>query len=266
LANISALILGERRGDAWFYRGKVGSGFTEAQRRQFYEELVDAPPLDNPPADGPEEAVWRLTALRCLVRFFEQKTGDGWVGSFYPDNAKPQDFLPLYAEHFNTVEIDSTFYRMPTAQTVKQWRERTPEGFVFAAKIPQTITHEKVLIDVQADLKAFLKVMDILGDRLGPLLFQFPYFNKNKFRSVGFFLERLAPFLASLPKGYQWVVEVRNKNWLSEKLYSVLRKHGVGLALVDQAWMPRPKINSLFFRERVLVGWSDFGYFQCRLN
>jgi DNA ligase D-like protein (predicted ligase) len=70
---ISALILGERRGDSWFYRGKVGSGFTEAQRRQFYQELVKTPQLDNPPADGPEEAVWKLTGLRCLVRFFEEK-------------------------------------------------------------------------------------------------------------------------------------------------------------------------------------------------
>ncbi len=83
--------------------------------------------------------------------------------------------------------------------------------------------------------------MDLLGDKLGPLLLQFPYFNKSKFRGVGFFLERLEPFLKQLPKGHQWVVEVRNKNWLSEKLYSVLRKHGIALALVDHAWMPRPR-------------------------
>lgn len=64
-------------------------------------------------------------------------TGDGWVGSFYPSGSKPADFLPHYAEYFNTVEIDSTFYRTPTASTVEQWRERTPKGFIFAAKIPQ---------------------------------------------------------------------------------------------------------------------------------
>jgi uncharacterized protein YecE (DUF72 family) len=168
-------------------------------------------------------------------------TGDGWLGSFYPENANPQEFLPLYAEHFNTVEIDSTFYRIPTAQMVKGWWERTPEGFIFAAKIPQIIIHKKVLVDAEDDLIAFLKVMDILEDKLGPLLFQFPYFNREKFRGIGFFLERLAPFLANLPKGYQWALEVRNKNWLSEKLYSVLRMHGVALALVDQAWMLRPK-------------------------
>src|SRR5439155_10046753 len=131
-----------------------------------------------------------------------------------------------------TVEIDSTFYHMPSAKTVEQWHERTHSGFIFAAKVPQVITHEKLLLDAEADLKAFLKVMDLLGDKLGPLLLQFPYFNKKKCRGIGFFLERLEPFLEQLPKDHQWVVEVRNRNWLSEKLYSVLRKHAVGLALV----------------------------------
>jgi uncharacterized protein YecE (DUF72 family) len=167
-------------------------------------------------------------------------TGEGWVGSFYPAASKPQDFLPLYAERFDTVEIDSTFYRIPAARTVEQWRERTPAGFTFAAKVPQTITHEKMLVDVEQDLAVFLRLMDLLGDKLGPLLFQFPYFNRQKFRSLDFFLERLEPFLAQLPKDHRWVVEVRNRNWLSEKLYAALRRHGVALALVDHAWMPRP--------------------------
>jgi uncharacterized protein YecE (DUF72 family) len=168
-------------------------------------------------------------------------TADGWVGCFYPPGSRPADFLPEYAKHFNTVEIDSTFYRVPSVSTVKQWKDRTPAGFIFAAKVPRTITHEKVLTDAKDDLKVFLKAVDLLGDKLGPLLFQFPYFNKQTFRGVGFFLERLNPFLAKLPKGYQWAVEVRNKNWLTEKLYAVLRRYGVALALVDHAWMPRPR-------------------------
>jgi uncharacterized protein YecE (DUF72 family) len=138
------------------------------------------------------------------------------------------------------VEIDTTFDRIPMAKTVEQWRDRTPKGFIFAAKVPQVVTHQKVLIDTESDLKAFLGVMDLLGDKLGPLLLQFPYFNKKAFRGVGFFIERLVPFLKTLPKRYKWAVEVRNKGWLSEKMYSVLRQHGVALALVDHAWMPRP--------------------------
>ena len=129
-------------------------------------------------------------------------TADGWAGSFYPTSIKPQDFLPIYADRFNTVEIDSTFYCIPQAKSVERWRELTPEGFIFAAKVPQTVTHEKVMLDAQDELKAFLKVMDVLGDKLGPLLFQFPYFNRQKFRGLGFFLERLEPWLANLPKGY----------------------------------------------------------------
>jgi len=167
-------------------------------------------------------------------------TGDGWVGSFYPAGTQAADFLPYYAQRFPTVEIDTTFYRIPMAKTVEQWRDRTPKGFIFAAKVPQVVTHQKVLIDTESDLKAFLGVMDLLGDKLGPLLLQFPYFNKKAFRGVGFFIERLVPFLKTLPKSYKWAVEVRNKGWLSEKLYSVLRQHGVALALVDHAWMPRP--------------------------
>ena len=185
-------------------------------------------------------------------------TGDGWVGSFYPSGSKPADFLQHYAEYFNTVEIDSTFYRTPTASTVEQWRERTPKGFVFAAKIPKAISHQKVLAGAETDLTAFLKVMDLLGDKLGPLLFQFPYFNKQKFRGLGFFLERLEPWLKKLPKNYQWVVEVRNKGWVSEKLYSVLRRHGVALALVDHPWMPRP--NELFNTGYPIT--ADFTYIR----
>ncbi|HLY61348.1 MAG TPA: DUF72 domain-containing protein [Terriglobia bacterium] len=185
-------------------------------------------------------------------------TGDGWVGSFYPTGTKPADFLQHYAKSFNTVEIDSTFYRIPTASTVEQWRERTPKGFIFSAKLPQRITHEKMLLDAEDDLKAFLDVMDLLGDKLGALLLQFPYFNKSKFRGLGFFLERLEPFLKQLPKDHQWGVEVRNKNWLSEKLYSVLRRHGVALALVDHPWMPRP--NEVFNTGDPIT--ADFTYIR----
>jgi uncharacterized protein YecE (DUF72 family) len=167
-------------------------------------------------------------------------TAVGWETTFYPPHTKESEYLPFYATRFNSVEVDSTFYRIPTAKTVQQWRDRTPEGFVFAAKLPQTITHEKVLVNAESDLKAFLGVMDLLGPKLGPLLIQLPYFNKQKFSGLDRFLQVLEPFLGSLPKGYQWAVEIRNKNWLSEKLFSVLRNHGVAFTLIDHPWMPRP--------------------------
>ena len=73
-------------------------------------------------------------------------TADGWVDAFYPEDTKPADFLEYYSRHFNCAEIDSTFYRIPTAKTVEKWRERTPKGLVFAAKAPRAITHQKVLV------------------------------------------------------------------------------------------------------------------------
>src|SRR5712672_674758 len=167
-------------------------------------------------------------------------TAEGWVGSFYPLGTQPRDFLSFYATKFHTVELDNTFYRTPSLSTVKGWNAKTPSGFIFTAKIPQVITHEKVLVDCEDDLSHFLKTMDTLGDKLGPLLFQFGYFNKSKFKSQKEFLALLKPFLKKLPKGYQFAVEIRNKNWLDARYAEVLREHDVAMALIDQSWVPRP--------------------------
>jgi uncharacterized protein YecE (DUF72 family) len=167
-------------------------------------------------------------------------TAAGWEGSFYPKGMKPADYLTYYATKFDTVEVDSTFYRTPSVSTVRGWYDKTPKGFIFAAKVPQVITHEKVLKDCETEFKNFLDTMDIMGDKLGPLLFQFGYFNKAAFKSLDEFLARLTPFLKKPPKGYRFAVEIRNKNWLVPKFADVLRERGVALTLIDQAWMPRP--------------------------
>jgi uncharacterized protein YecE (DUF72 family) len=100
-------------------------------------------------------------------------TAAGWDGSFYPKGMRSADYLAFYAEQFDTVEVDSTFYACPTARTVSNWASRTPEGFIFSVKVPQVITDEKVLLDCDADLKQFLDTMDILGQKLRPVVFQF---------------------------------------------------------------------------------------------
>src|SRR6202521_3129306 len=167
-------------------------------------------------------------------------TAAGWEGSFYPKGAKPADFLRYYAQHFNSVEVDSTFYRIPSATTVQGWANKTPNGFVFAAKVPQVITHEKVLVDCDTEFKQFVVVMELLGDKLGPLLLQFGYFNKKAFVGVNDFLARLKPFLKKLPKDHKFALEIRNKNWLVPQFVETLRERGVALSLIDQSWMPRP--------------------------
>lgn len=178
-----------------------------------------------------------MAELRIVTSAF---TAEGWDGTFYPKGIAAREQLSYYATQFDTVELDNTFYRTPAISTVKGWYAKTPPGFVFAAKVPQVITHEKMLVDCEEDVKHFLGTMDELREKLGPLLFQFGYFNKSKFKSGAEFLARLKPFLEKLPSGYKFVVEIRNKYWLDAKCVDTLRERGVALALIDQSWMPRP--------------------------
>jgi len=161
------------------------------------------------------------------------------VGPFYPANLQPGRFIEAYGRRFRTVEIDSTYYSIPAKSVVTGWREKTPPGFIFAAKVPGAITHEKVLTDCQSEFSLFLSTMELLGDRLGPLLLQFPYFNRNAFASREPFDKRLKPFLKTLPKEFHFALEIRNKNWISWDFLEMLRDHSVAFTLVAQAWMPR---------------------------
>ena len=141
---------------------------------------------------------------------------------------------------FKTVELDNTLYRTPSLSVVEGWNLKTPPGFLFAAKVPQVITHEKVLVDCEDDLTHFLGTMSVLGDKLGPLLFQFGYFNRSVFKLGSEFFTRLKPFLEKLPKDFKFALEIRNKAWLDARFTDLLRQHNVALALIDQSWMPRP--------------------------
>jgi uncharacterized protein YecE (DUF72 family) len=167
-------------------------------------------------------------------------TAAGWESSFYPAGMKPAEYLTYYATKFDTVEVDSTFYRAPSASTVEGWARKTPDNFIFAVKVPQAITHEKILADCEAEFMEFVHTMDILREKLGPVLLQFPYFNRSVFTSGAQFIGRLKPFLEKLPKDHKFAIEIRNKNWLDAAFAQLLRDHGVALALQDQSWMPLP--------------------------
>lgn len=162
-----------------------------------------------------------------------------WVGAFYPAELKSAGFLEAYARRFRAVEIDSTFYRIPTQTVVAGWKERTPPGFSFTAKVPRVITHGKILNNCQGEMTAFLKSIEILGERLGPLLLQFPYFKKNVFAARDEFERLLRPFLQGLPKDFQLALEIKNKNWITREFLEFLQEHSVCLALVAPVWMPR---------------------------
>jgi uncharacterized protein YecE (DUF72 family) len=165
-------------------------------------------------------------------------TAAGWPGSFYSAGLSPKNYLRYYATRFASVEVDATFYRCPAASTVQGWYEKTPPGFLFAAKFPQIITHEKCLRGCEAELGEFISTMELLQEKLGPLLLQFGYFNQDKFRSAEEFLARLMPFLDQLPAAHRYAVEIRNQHWLQPNLLDALRKRNIALTLNDQSWMP----------------------------
>jgi uncharacterized protein YecE (DUF72 family) len=183
-------------------------------------------------------------------------TANGWQCSFYPPGMNSRDFLSYYATQFATVEVDSTFYGCPAVTTVNNWAARTPEDFIFSVKIPQLITHDKALVDCDSEFEEFVKTMDILGPKLGPMVFQFPKFDHWKFPKPDSFLVVLEPFLKKLPADHRFVIEIRNKTWLDARFADVLREHNVALALTDTSFMPRP----WEMKEKVDLTTADFTY------
>ncbi|MBZ5535820.1 MAG: DUF72 domain-containing protein [Acidobacteriia bacterium] len=165
-----------------------------------------------------------------------------WVGVFYPEGTPSAEFIGEYARHFHTVEIDSTWHHMPGERMIDSLNRRTPEGFIFSAKVPEIITHKKYLVDCDGEMKQFLEVMSPLGEKLGPLVLQFAYVAKGKdaheYKTGEEFMGRLRDFLPKLSKDFRYVVEVRNGNWLKPPLLDLLRTHGVSLALTAYYTMP----------------------------
>lgn len=183
-------------------------------------------------------------------------TAEGWEKTFYPPGLKKSGYLGYYSEQFKSVEVDSTFYRAPAEKTVRNWFVQTPEDFVFACKVPQTITHEARLVDCDIPFRDFVNVMSLLEHKLGPMLFQFPYFNNKQFPRPDEFFARLRAFLPKLPSDFRFALEIRNKAWVCTELLDLLREHRVGLALIDHPWMSRP--SALLHQCNVVT--ADFVY------
>jgi uncharacterized protein YecE (DUF72 family) len=172
-----------------------------------------------------------------------------WAGNFYPEGiSDSKEMLDEYVKRFKTVELDSTFYGIPRPNTVADWHERTPPDFIFAAKFPRVITHDKKLFDTQAETDEFLTTMAALGAKMGPFVLQFPYSFKpteENYAALETYVAALPPTTATNEDGtvhpYRYAVEVRHKGWLDNKLYNILRFHNIALALTssDAPWMPR---------------------------
>ena len=164
---------------------------------------------------------------------------DAWVGPFYPTGTRAAEFLTVYARAFTTVEVDSTFYAIPPAKTLRAWAERTPPGFRFALKMPQEITHERRLRPVDDTLELFFERARELEDKLGPVLVQLgPDFGPAE-------LPALAKFLPRLPGDLQVAVEFRQRGWITDGVLALLAEHDVALALTDGRWIPRRQMLAL---------------------
>jgi len=176
---------------------------------------------------------------------------DAWVGPFYPDGTKAVEFLSVYSRAFDTVEVDSTFYAVPPAKTIRGWGERTPANFLFALKLPQEITHERRFRDVGDLSKEFFDRARELGDKLGPVLIQLgPDFGPGE-------LPTLSKFFDALPKDMAFAVEFRDKGWIHDGIIAVLTDHNVALALTDARWIPRKQMLAMAERPT-----ADFVYIR----
>lgn len=176
---------------------------------------------------------------------------DAWVGPFYPEGTKGVDFLTIYSRAFDTVEVDSTFYAVPPAKTIRGWTQRTPPGFLFALKMPQEITHERRFREVDDLVKEFFDRARELGDKLGPVLIQLgPDFGPSE-------LPALAKFLPTLPEDIAFAIEFRDKGWIHDGVIALLSEHNVALALTDARWIPRKQMLALAERPT-----ADFVYIR----
>ena len=150
-----------------------------------------------------------------------------WRELFYPRGCPPSRWLRYYAEHFDTVEVNATFYRLPTRKAVAGWVEQSPEGFLLTIKASRYLTHIKRLTDMRAGVAKFYERIEPLVEspKLGPLLWQLP----ESFRRDD---ERLAGALAALPPG-RHCFEFRHASWFNDDVYALLRDHGVALVIGD---------------------------------
>ena len=149
-----------------------------------------------------------------------------WRGTFYPEDLPAKAMYAYYAERFSTVEINYTFYRMPTSKTTEAWRVQAPAGFTYALKAPRRITHDKRLKDCQDSVDFFCEAARVLGPHLGPLLFQLP----PNFRCD---VARLKTFLSGIPSDVRAAFEFRHDSWLNDEVYTLLADHNAALCIAD---------------------------------
>ncbi len=179
-----------------------------------------------------------------------------WEGLYYPDKLPKSKWFEYYAQHFDTVEINNTFYQLPKQQTFENWHKQAPDNFLYAVKANRFITHIKRLKDAQETLPRFFERAELLKENLGPVLYQLPPgFHKD--------LDRLRYFLQLLPKGRQAIFEFRHQSWFSQDTYDLLDELGVGFCIHDLSGVPTPRVitgHVIYIRFHGTIGRYDGKY------
>lgn len=149
-----------------------------------------------------------------------------WRGPYYPPSVPARSMLNYYARDFETVEVNNSFYRLPSPSTFEAWRRATPAGFCFAVKGSRYLTHRKKLLDPQPALDRLLEATRALGAKLGPILFQLPpHWRCNP--------DRLKDFLRALPQGPRYSIEFRDQSWHTRRVFDLLREHHLAFCIYE---------------------------------
>jgi len=165
-----------------------------------------------------------------------------WVGPFYPSRAEASDYLALYARVFEVVEVDSSFYAIPSQDMTRAWLEASPEAFRLTAKFPRLITHDKQFVHVEDPLRWFFASIAILRPKLGPLVMQLP----PRF-SIGSGRPALEAFIDQLPSGYRYAIEFRHRSWFTPETYAWLTDRGIALCWSESDYVEVPPVVTTDF-------------------
>ncbi len=178
---------------------------------------------------------------------------DHWKGLFYPSRLPKAQWFTYYSGRFATVEVNNTFYRLPSAEAFEHWRDQAPPGFVYALKYSRFATHQKRLLEPERHLSLFLGRARLLGGLLGPVLVQLPPTMRPN-------LPRLEAFLTAAPKDVRWAVEFRQEGWLAPATLDILRRHGAALVVHDKLPGHIDEATAGFVYYRFHGGGYDGGY------
>lgn len=163
-----------------------------------------------------------------------------WMGTFYPPDLKSDQQFPFYQRYFNTVEINNSFYRLPSPETFERWRNESAKDFLFVVKASRFITHNKKLKDPETSYERFFANVKCLKAKLGPILFQLPPTWKVN-------VQRLHEFIAALPKRFRYVFEFRNETWYIEEVFDLLRKNNCAFCIYELAGHNSPMLVTADF-------------------